>query len=54
VVLERTEMISWVDRARKVVVFGPRFKEHRSILQRVQRRKGNWFDHILYRSYREG
>jgi hypothetical protein len=43
------EKISWPDRKRnKEVLLG--VKEHRNILHKIIKRKGNWIGHILRRN----
>jgi hypothetical protein len=45
----RMKKISWTDHVRNEEVLH-RVKEDRNILNTIQRRKANWFGHILYRN----
>jgi hypothetical protein len=46
----RMEKISWADHVRNEEVL-LRVKEQRNILQEINKRKANWFGHILRRNY---
>jgi len=46
----RMERISWTDHVRKEEVLLT-VKEQRNILHEIRKRKANWIDHILRRTY---